>query len=337
MGQTELPGRIGRVNRFHKILARLRQEDCPGAEVLSSWLGVCAKTIQRDLMFMRDKMHWPVKFDKHKKGWLVTNPGFYLPVAFASKKDVQAVFILAELVSQYAGTPLGESMQTAFTHLLEFHGKEENIEKVRSFARKVCFASPPAATIKPEIWTAISCALQEEQPLQITYRTQGTGQPKQRKFNPYGLIVRNRDWFLHGFCHQKQMAITLFVPYIVDVKVLEDEYFDLPKGFNLAGYVKAGFMGLQAGREPKRKVVLRFVPEAAGAAQSAPFMPDQEVVVEEGGWLRVTFETNALFQIEREVMKWGEKVMVVEPGELREKVVGSAKAVVEMYGRGSAD
>ncbi len=96
-------------------------------------------------------------------------------------------------------------------------------------------------------------------------------------------------------------------------------------------YTRAGLMGLQAGTEPSRKVVLRFRPDSAGAAESAPFMSDQKIEREASGHLRVTFKTNALFQLRRELMRWAAEVEVLEPAELRNEIKASVKEMFALY------
>ena len=202
---------------------------------------------------------------------------------------------------------------------------------MRAFARRVCFVSAPPPKADLETWGAILKALQTDQRLEIQYRKGGSGEPSVRKFDPYGLIVRNRAWFLYGYCHQHQTTLTLFVPYICGVRLLED-YFDLPANFDLGEYTRKGFMGLQGGAST-RKVVLRFAPDAADAVLTAPFVADQKTTREPSGHLRVVFETNALFQVQREVLRWGSAVEVLSPKALREDISETARDMAGMYRR----
>jgi predicted DNA-binding transcriptional regulator YafY len=322
----------GRSRRMNELLARLRQEDYPSPKVLAELLGTCAKTIQRDLMEMRDQLRWPVQYDRARKGWHVTEKGFYLPLAFASKEDLQAIMVLGELISQYGDTPLGQSMQSAFARVLElFKGEDRDSERVRGFSRRVCFVGAPSARFSHKIWKEIITALQTDERLEIEYRKGGSGEAAWRKFDPYGLIIRNREWFLHGYCHTRKCALTLFIPYIKQVRLLSEVFFELPVGFDLSAYTRAGLMGLQAGTEPSRKVVLRFSPDSAGAAESAPFMADQKIEREPSGNLRVTFKTNALFQLRRELMRWAADVEVLEPAELRNEIKEAVEEMRDLY------
>lgn len=323
-----------RLDRHIKLFARLKKDERQSPTQLARSFGLSSKTIQRDLHYMRFDRKWPVAYDDSKKGWYLTGKGLALQLTFASTTDLQAVMILGELVTQYAGSPLGDMMKNAFERTLAlFQDGEDDNKKVRRISQRIRFVAAPSPALDPAIWKGIIAGLQQDQTLEIEYRRGGSQPPTRRKFDPYGLIVRNRDSFLLGYCHQKKVELTLFVPYITEVRVLEDEDFELPLNFDLGAFVKSGFMGLQGGREARRKVVIRFSPEAAGAAVSAPFTPDQKTERDPSGHLLVTFETNALFLVQRELMRWAADAEVLEPEELRNDIKESVEEMLDLYSK----
>ena len=122
----------------------------------------------------------------------------------------------------------------------------------------------------------------------------------------------------------------LYFPYIQKAALLDD-YFDLPKDFKLAEYARAGFQGLHTEGKERHKVVLRFAPEIANIVAMHRFAHDQTLKREASGHAVVTFQASALFQVEREVLSWGDKVEVLAPAVLRQRVRDVAKAVYERY------
>src|SRR5882724_7108606 len=112
-----------REDRFQRLLAWLRKGD-QSSKKLAALCGMRPKTIQRDLIAMRDERKWPVTFDNKQKTWRLTNAGFYLPLTFASNDDFQAILVLGELVAHFGNTPLGESMKLAFDRILDLFKSE---------------------------------------------------------------------------------------------------------------------------------------------------------------------------------------------------------------------
>jgi predicted DNA-binding transcriptional regulator YafY len=316
-----------RTQRFKEILRLLRDGPATSRE-LASRLRVGCKTIQRDLIHMK-KHALGVDGKTGGKTWRGTGEGLLLPELPTTAEALESIVVLKGLVTQYEGTPLGRFLQDAFEQFLRLIEKE-GLDKAGALERRIAFITAPPAKIRPEIWDAILRGLRGDYVLEIEYRKGGSEEPKTRRFEPYGLIVRNREWFLHGFCEMKKVPLTLFVPYITAARVLEKTGFEVPKDFDLAAFTRGGFWGLHGGGKPRR-VVLRFSPDAAGAAESAPFATHQKNEREADDSLRVTFQTDALDLLKREVLRWGEYVEVLEPKELREGVIEAAKGMVAAH------
>jgi predicted DNA-binding transcriptional regulator YafY len=93
-------------------------------------------------------------------------------------------------------------------------------------------------------------------------------------------------------------------------------------------YVRSGFQALQSDGEKQFKIVLRFAPEVAGVVKSKPLAHEQTIKTDKSGHVTVSFRASALFQVEREVLSWGDKVDVLEPLELRRRIRSIAKKIV---------
>ena len=320
---------IGIRSRLLVIDARIRRGGYPNQRTLSELCGVSNKTVQRDLEYLKLNMKAPLEYDASRKGYYYSKQGFFLPLVFASGTEFQAIKVIGELVSQYEGTPLGEMMEKALYRVLSIF-KNEDIEAVRQLTERICFASQPTVPINADVWQAVLEALQRDERLQVAYRRGGGSKVIERLFDPYGLIVRGRDWFLHGFCHLHSKRSTLYLPYIEAAKPVDD-FFDLPDDFNLRQYTRSGFMGLHAHGKKPQKVVLRFEPELYNVVEMHRFAHDQTVKKDAKGYALVAFKTSALFQVEREVLSWGAKVEVLEPPDLRDRMREVVKDLNRRY------
>jgi len=316
-----------RTQRFKEILRLLRAGPATSRE-LAGRLRVGCKTIQRDLIHMK-KHALGVDGKTGAKTWRGTGEGLLLPELPTTLEALESIVVLKGLVTQHEGTPLGGFLKRAFEQFLRLIEKE-GLDKARALEKRISFVTAPPAKIKPEIWDAILRGLRDDFILELEYRTGGCDKPKTRRFQPYGLIVRNREWFLHGYCEARKKALTLFVPYIAAARVLEGTGFKVPESFDLAAFTRGGFWGLHGGGK-LRRVVLRFSPGAAGAAESAPFTADQQNESEPDGSLRVTFHTDAVDLLHREILRWGADVVVVEPRELRDRLREGARSMLLTY------
>ena len=204
---------IGVRSRLIHIDACIRKKDYPNQSTLAKRCGVSTKTIQRDLDYLKYNMSAPLDYDPSRKGYFYKEEGFFLPLVFASGTDFQAIQVIGELVSQYEGTPLGDLMHTAFERILSVF-KNEDVDTLKKLTERICFAGKPIVHIDKAVWEIVLKAMQRDQRLELDYLKGAKEPPTKRQFDAYGLIVRNRDWFVHGYCHLHQSHRTLYLPYI---------------------------------------------------------------------------------------------------------------------------
>ncbi|MEF9427144.1 MAG: hypothetical protein L0956_08225, partial [Candidatus Mariimomonas ferrooxydans] len=65
--------------RFAWFHDRVKSGRYPNATKLSKKFEVSAKTAQRDIEFMRDRLSAPFQYDKTEKGYFYEEDSFYLP------------------------------------------------------------------------------------------------------------------------------------------------------------------------------------------------------------------------------------------------------------------
>src|SRR5512146_423390 len=57
---------------------RVRAESHPGSAELAAQFKVSLRTAQRDIEYLRDRLHAPLRYVAAKKGYAYDDPGFYL-------------------------------------------------------------------------------------------------------------------------------------------------------------------------------------------------------------------------------------------------------------------
>ncbi|PKM79157.1 MAG: WYL domain-containing protein, partial [Firmicutes bacterium HGW-Firmicutes-13] len=59
------------------------------------------------------------------------------------------------------------------------------------------------------------------------------GSTTKREVDPYGLICRFNNWYLIGFCREKQNRRVFLLDHIQRLKVKENSVISLPADFSL--------------------------------------------------------------------------------------------------------
>ena len=83
-----------RVLEIHKIV---RTGKYPNCSSLAEEIEVTAKTIQRDVTFMRDQLGMPLEYDKLRHGYHYTREVHEFPMLQLSRNDLVALFLARQL------------------------------------------------------------------------------------------------------------------------------------------------------------------------------------------------------------------------------------------------
>ncbi len=174
----------------------------------------------------------------------------------------------------------------------------------------------------------IVTALATRKRLSVLYHARFNDSEERRILSPQRLVHYRDNWYLDAWCHKRRGLRSFALERIRDARpanapAREIDDNELDRHF-------ADAYGIFAG-QPTHVAVLRFSPEHARWVAEEEWHPRQE-----GRWLddgryelRVPYSDSR--ELVMDVLKHGEHVEVVGPGELRREVVERLKAALERY------
>ena len=98
-GKTRAP--MERIYQIHEAVAEGRLPNCSS---LAKELEVTAKTIQRDISFMRDRLNLPLHYDERTHGYRYTQDVSRFPVFELQAADIAGLFLAWEALDSVRGT-----------------------------------------------------------------------------------------------------------------------------------------------------------------------------------------------------------------------------------------
>lgn len=315
------------LERMLRIHDELRRGTLTNCTKLVRILGVCRKTVLRDLAFMRDRLDLPIEFDPLIQAYRYTHPVTSFPTVHVTEGELLALLVAQRALEQYRGTPFHRSLEIAFEKLSA--GLRDRISfSPADELRAVSFKNVGLGRTDLAAFNALSGAVLRQHEVEFDYRKPGDSAKTHRRVRPYHLAHRENLWYLIAFDIERAALRTFALPRISGVAVTKT-HFAKPTDFTPESFF-ADALGVLGGGGNHR-VVIRFSTEAADRVREREWHESQELRELPGSCVELRLRLGALAEIERWVLGWGASAEVVEPRELRERVREAAAKTVAVY------
>ena len=162
--------------------------------------------------------------------------------------------------------------------------------------------------------------------LDVCYRRRREPTDISRRLEPYGLVLKGGCWYVVAGPGPR----TYRIDQILDVDV-SDEEFRHPEDFDLADYWRRDQADFHAGRY-RCEATVRLEPRAAARLTGAAARALADTgTAEPDGWIRAVLPIESLDQAHAAFLALGADVEVLEPPELRDRLVATSRALAARY------
>lgn len=165
--------------------------------------------------------------------------------------------------------------------------------------------------IEPKILEELRTSMLAFKKIQFNYPVKG--EIKTIALNPYGLVIADK-YYLVGYNEYVGDLRQYRVDKISELAIL-DENFEKDEKFSLTEYCKNSFSIYQ---EDPITITLEFDKSVAEAVLNYHFHPTQKMKQLENGNVQVKFTCGGKYAICHELFKWGGKVQIKKPVELKD-------------------
>lgn len=284
------------------------------------------RTVQYDLRYMESAEGWnaPVGrfFDGRRTYYKYSDENFSIEKQPLHQVEIEEIRSVIELLQRYQGIP-------EFKWINELTPK---LEQVILDQR-----TEPLISIKSnndikgtEYLGPLFYHILDKQPIHITYQSFINKSPEKLIVHPYYLKHYNNQWFLFGLDHKLQKITHLDLGRFLEIKQEKisfvpnttcnfDEYFE-----DIIGIT-------QIDQSAPEKVVLRFGERAIPSVLSNPLHRSQKVVSNDKKGLVISIEVVPNHELENLILSFGELCTVLEPKDLRNKILERHTATISNY------
>lgn len=316
--------------RMYRIDEQLRAGRYPNCTGLARHFQVNAKTIQRDIDYMRLMLGAPIAYDQKQRGFHYEGDWRFLPSMFLDEREAKALMATKKVLSQYVGTPYYQEIGRALDKVLQYLPDtlpEGGFFDVYSFAR------PSSEQPESSIFTTLEDAISQHLKVHITYDALTTGEQSKRIVRPYRLHYADDTWYLIGHCELRDEARAFVLRRMRKVKLLENQPFTPDPGFNPDAYLDRMFRFISGGHD--KSIRIRFSPRQSAWIRERRWHQSQQIEENSDGSIDLVLNVSALDAVRSWVMQYGGDAEVIEPEELRSMVLREAATIVGMYGSGN--
>ena len=306
-----------RTNRLLMIDRLIREGTYPNTETLAAKVEVTARTIQRDIEYMRDMYGAPIEYNPARRGFYYSEPNFYLKSVPITEGELFSIALFDQLLDQYRNTPLEGDLRKVFGKIVQCLPDNVNVE-ASFLTSQMTFIPDHIGTIDIKIFRKIFTALKQKQSIRFDYRSLEQSEYSRRSADPYHAVCQRGNWYFIGFCHDRKEPRLFSFSRMRNVQPLK-QTFEIPAGFKAELYFDKE-MGVWASSRTPYTVELLIDKEIGTYALERQWHDTQTVEQLEDGSVYVKFTTTQMPEVLRWVLGQGHTVKALNPPELVEMV-----------------
>jgi len=316
--------RTPRLERMMAIIQMMYSRNGVSRKQLAEEFNIAERSIYRDIKDLRSA-YYPIETDEVNKLYKI-DKSFGLRALHFTDDEAIALLQSVSALSQ-EGFPFSQALEIATEKLFVCLSKtKRNIIRHNLSITTVVIPEPYA--LSRETYDALNQATLEKCQVKIIYNAATSSQEiLERTINPYGLIFKDRAWYLVAYCNTRKEVRVFRADRISTISV-SPQKFTMPKNFCLHTFF-ADSWSIEQGAVTQ--VRLRFVSEIADNVKKAKYHSSQKLTDLEDGSVVFEVKVRGTWEITRWIMGFGPAVEVLEPAELREQVRELIAKAYSMY------
>jgi proteasome accessory factor B len=310
-----------------RLHAALKARHFPNCQKIAAELEVSAKTIQRDIDFMRDRLGLPIAYHPQEFGFHYTEAVTGFPNIEVSEGEITALLVAQKALAQYKGTPFERPLHSAFRKITD--GLKDRVSfSWTDLEDVISFRSAGASPADLELFELVSKGVLRSVEIEFDYRKLKSSGYERRRVQPYHLGCLENQWYLFAQDLERAQVRTFALPRMRKVS-LTTKGFRRPADFSISRILSGSFGVHSAGK--KQRIRLQFDAFAARLVSERTWHESQRIQPQPDGSMILRLELGGLEEIERWILSWGSHVRVLEPRALADKIRHEAEAIAKQY------
>lgn len=304
------------------MIAALQSEQRYTADGLADLLGVKRRTVFRDLAVIREAgVH--CYYDTKTRCYSM-NQKLFMPPLNLSPREMLSLLLLTR-AEEHVLYPFRESTRWATIKIANSLPRS-TMEICYAALRNISIKTNPRLNTEPfnKIFEYLLEAIVSERIVNIRYHLSGSDENLTTDLSPYWLRHDGQQWCVIGESSYHKRVYTFKLSYISGLAAVNKRFIK-DRGFDINDYLGCAWSVMPA--HMIYHVKLKFLPEAAHIVTNNQWHRTQKVTLAEDGSAIAEYRVDGLSEIIWWVFSHGNRVRVLAPDVLRERIVEMAKDV----------
>lgn len=278
--------------------------------------GVSKRTIQADIQLMRsDKLGYNAPIEvKERKYYYYSDPAYSITNAPINDGDVDKMKEIVAVLKQFNGFSYFDDMSDMIARL------ENNLYKSTDTHRNCIQFENNHQLLGLAHINPLYQATLHRKPLLIEYKSFKASKAQEHICYPYLLKEYRNRWFLFTRTKHSPLLTTMALDRIVSLQELPKEKFIDYDGIPFEEYFNNLIGVTKSEKDVAHKVVLEIDKKHAPYVVTKPLHHSQQVLKEGTDSTIVSIQVVLNFELEREIMGFGEHMKVLSPKSLASRI-----------------
>ncbi|MNI19377.1 hypothetical protein D3C73_728130 [compost metagenome] len=181
-------------------------------------------------------------------------------------------------------------------------------------------------------------AIREKTPLLISYQSFKATQQQDLVFSPYLLKEYRNRWFLIGQHKKSEGLMTLALDRINAIEEMGKNSYKEYTGVDFERYFSDTIGVTKTQKDRGHRVILEVNAKNAPYVATKPLHSSQQILdKKEDGSILIRIDVVLNFELEREILGFGESIKVLSPRNLQTRIKQRLAAATQLYAEKSVD
>lgn len=318
------------IERIHTVTKEINTGTYPGTKRLAEILKVSTRTVRRDIEFLRNEFDAPLKYDRERKGYFFSQPGWRLPQLKLTEGELLAFFIAENALKFTGHTPEALQLKNSLQKIAALLPGVVSVN-LASLGENVSFQNLPFASVEPHTLNRLAIAAISQTAVEFDYYSPHSQQHSHRVVSIHTLHNFAGDWFAISFDHEKQAFRDFHAGRLKNLKETEVP-FQQQKDFDAEDYLKRGFFMMRGGRFVTVQIHFDAF-QAQWIREREFFHPDEQREELPDKSLRLSFKIgeNGLDAVARFCLTYAGHCRVEKPKKLKDLVIKKLQKGLDLH------